>query len=235
MSVFSFKFFDIRQSGSAMKVGTDAMVLGALVDAKQANKCLDIGTGTGVLAMMIAQRNEGVIIDAIEINDEAFKDCLHNFEQSPWSHRLNVQKGDILKCDIQKHYDLIISNPPFYRNTLQNIDDSKSLARHEAHLKSHDLLSVISGHLTEVGTCWLIFPYVDLSQWQKEAAESGLFPKKIVSISGKYGDEPNRAVVCFSKNNNETIVEEQLSVRDKEGNYTGEYIQLTENFHGKTL
>ena len=131
MSNFRFKQFEITQNDNAMKVGTDAMVLGSFVNSHGRKKGLDVGSGTGVLSLMIAQNNSDISIDAVELDALSAAEGELNFKNSPWPERLKTHHCDFLEYETEEKYDLIVSNPPYYQTTLVNNDDRKANARHE--------------------------------------------------------------------------------------------------------
>ncbi len=141
MSVFKFKHFSVKQSDSAMKVGTDAMLLGAFVETENKTQALDIGTGTGVLSLMLAQKNETLQITAIDIDELSAKEALINFQNSSWTNRLNVYHADFLSFKTENQYDLIVSNPPYFSTTNENKDERKAQARHISSLEIKPLPS----------------------------------------------------------------------------------------------
>ena len=151
MSAFQFKNFKIVHDRSIMKVGTDAMILGSLIKVDKSSRGLDVGTGSGILALMVAQKNDSIVIDAIEKDYDSYLDCKQNFEASNWSNRLNPIHGDFLSFSAQGKYDLIISNPPFYQSRLKNEDPREASAKHEDSLPMDQLIERSSEILKESG------------------------------------------------------------------------------------
>jgi len=138
---FQFKQFGIQQDKAAMKVGTDGVLLGAWVSlASKPLSILDIGAGTGLIALMMAQRSDAELIDAIEINDEAYEQAVENFENSDWGDRLFCYHASLQEFsdEIDDTYDLIISNPPFYTSTYKELSKERALARHAESLPTHE-------------------------------------------------------------------------------------------------
>lgn len=235
MSIFHFKHFSISQANATMKVGTDAMLLGALISSKGKERGLDVGTGTGVLALMLAQRNEHLTIDALEIDQDASLEAKFNFDQSKWSGRLHSIQADILDFSTVEKYDLIFSNPPYYQNSLQSDDARVARAKHESFLPADRMLLAVDNLLAESGEFWIIVPAEHgQSSWVKSCMKLGIHLKKVISIHGKEADAVKRSVYCFSRFES-VIAESDLTIRTSDGDYTDAYIQLTSEFHGVDL
>ena len=234
MSIFKFKHFEINQSESAMKVGTDSMILGAFINSEDKKTGLDVGAGTGVLSLMITQLNSEIEIDAVELDEKSAEECKLNFNNSSWSKRLEVVTANFLDFTPEKRYDLIFSNPPFYTSTLLNSDSRKANARHEKSLPIELFLKKIKNLLTPEGEFWIIIPSNDYVRWYIPAETEGLRVAKKINISGKTATESNRFILCFDFT---TILskEQSFSIRDANGKYTQEYIELTKSYHGKKL
>ena len=232
-SIFAFKYFNVLQEKSALKVGADAMLLGALVDTSNSGCALDIGAGTGVLSLMLAQRNEDLKIDAIEIDADNVTDCQINFSQSPWSNRLRLIYSDVLELVPATRYDLIVSNPPFYSNSLPNADPRMARSKHEAFLPISSLMVWMAKNVKSDGSCWIIWPF-DAFEILTVALEENQFYLYSKHVIYSKPNRPSRLVLQFGllpKN----IKMGELVIRDKEGNYTPEYIELTKDFHAVDL
>ena len=172
---FSFKQFTIYQDRCIFKVGTDGVLLGAYADVSGIKTILDIGTGTGLIALMLAQRSEAEIT-AIEPDLNSFEQACSNVRQSKWSHRIRVINTDLQNFMTEsKQYDLIISNPPYFIDALKNPDPGKAAARHNVTLNNIDLLRGISGLLTDDGLAQVIMPYDEGSILIAEAHEFGRY------------------------------------------------------------
>ena len=162
---FQFKQFTIHQDKSAMKVTTDGCLFGAWVADKMTNEafknnnCLDIGTGTGLLALMLAQKNPNLSISAIEIDIDSFEQASKNIADSPWSPGIKIVHGDIKKFQLSEKFDLIISNPPFYKNELKGDNTKKNIAHHDEGLLLPELLTFIKNNLSPEGTFYLLLPF----------------------------------------------------------------------------
>jgi tRNA1Val (adenine37-N6)-methyltransferase len=233
VSFFQFKHFSIQQSRSALKVGTDAMLLGALIDTTGKTNALDIGTGTGVLSLMVAQKNDHLIITAIDIDAESLEDCRENVKNSSWGERISVLQEDILQFQSQRTYDLIFSNPPFYQNSLLSSDQRVAASKHADQLSFDRLFQKVSELLSEHGRFWAIFPGEYDDQIIELSLKNGLCVGLQIRIEGVPGRH-TRTVFEFS-------VEEVFSatqtlvVRGTKGRYTQDYIELTKAYHDRSL
>jgi len=233
MSTFQFKQFSIQQSRSALKVGTDAMVLGSLINSENKSRGLDIGAGTGVLTLMIAQNNPNIQIDAIEIDADTSLDCKENFADSIWSERLRVIHSDFLGFPFQNKYDLIFSNPPFYHNSLLSSDQRTAISKHSVHLPFDRLFEKVSQILSENGNFWIIVPAEHALTIKEIAKENQLFQANEINVFAKPGKH-SRSILSFSKIENPASLN-SLTIREESGAYTKEYIQLTKDFHFNNL
>ncbi len=233
MAIFQFKEFSIHQVHSAMKVGTDAMILGALIHSSDKKQALDIGSGTGVLSLMVAQRNKQIFIDAIEIDTPSCNECRLNFQTSLWKNRLSVIHSDFLENKFTKKYDLIFTNPPFYVDGLKNLSVRKARAKHADFLPAGMLFEKVSQLLTPDGECWIIIPVSFTNAIKSIAYENQLYPFKEVSILGK-PSSLIRQVLAFSFEDR-VVQKSSLLIRDESGNFSEEYIGLTKDFHSSIL
>lgn len=234
MSVFKFKHFTVQQSDSAMKVGTDAMVLGAFVDTSNKDHLLDVGTGTGVLSLMIAQKNESIEVTAIDIDKAAVQEASLNFRNSNWSNRLTAIHNDFLSHDFEGQYDLIVSNPPFFSTTNENNHARKAQARHVSSLEIKPFIEKVNSLLQEDGHFWLILPYSDYEQWFLQFEECGLNAARKIDIIGKEGNDPIRCVFELVKSSI-TTQNERFCIRNLDNSYSDEYVALTKEFHGTEI
>ena len=234
MSIFKFKFFDIKQIDVPMKVGTDTMVLGSMIDTSGKFSALDIGAGSGVLSLMCAQKNVNLKIDAVELDKKASKECRYNFNKSNFPNEFNSIHINFLNFNTDKKYDLIISNPPFFQSNMGNNDERKSNARHQKSLPKNIFIEKIAYLLLNQGHFWIIVPYEYVQEWINEANKNNLKLNHQTNIRGKEGRGFIRSVLSFSKECNVNIIRE-LTIRDRSNNYTKEYIYLTKEFHFKNL
>lgn len=232
MSVFKFKEFSVQQAASAMKIGTDALIFGSLIAVNQKNTALDIGTGTGVLALMIAQKNPDLQLIGLEIEVEAFLEAQSNFQQSPFHAQLNAVHGDFLEFK-SSPVDLIFSNPPYFENSSKANSSKRNLARHDDSLPLIDLFHRVSELLTQDGHFWIILPATTVDEYLPIAEKIGLYPEEVISIFGKE-NQLIRKVVSFTKHRKSTAFSE-LIVRNSDGTYTNMYKKLTEAYHFNQL
>lgn len=234
MSLFRFKEFELSNERAAMKLGTDSVLLGACVDVNGVKSVLDIGTGTGVVALMIAQRTDESsrpLIEAIDIDLPSVEEAKENFENSPWADRLRVFHSALQDYPL-KEYELIVSNPPFFDNSLLNPDYRKSGARHTFSLSYIDILEYARQCLSPQGRLALILPAEEEKRLIRAAVSYSLYPRSILRLRTVERKSPKRIVIEFSKIRTETIISELTMSRD--GEYTPEYRKLVEAFLLKT-
>ncbi len=173
---FHFKKFSVRHDRSGMKVGTDAALLGAWTDVRQATQILDIGTGTGVIALMLAQRaSESVTIDAVEIEDQAYADAQENIAASPWHDRIHLHHSAIQNFSPSTKFDLIVSNPPYFQKSYKPPTAQRITARHTQQLTFDEILNIAEKLLAPNGKLNLILPFTEGSQFIELAMHKGLY------------------------------------------------------------
>lgn len=226
---FHFKQFVIEQDRCALKVGTDGVLLGAWTECRYAKSILDIGSGTGVLSLMIAQRSAGKI-KAVEIEKNAGEQCSENFKRSTWSEKLectNTSLQNYAGTNKLQKFDLIISNPPFY--SIQEKNTSRNIARSEQELTLKELLNSVSKLLTINGSFSMIFPNVRKLELLETAAGFQLFPCRICSIKGNENSEVKRILIEFRFSKQE-IEESQLTIEKERHNYTEDYKILLKEY-----
>ncbi len=233
MSIFKFKHFEVNQTNSAMKIGTDSMVFGSLIDVEGKSIALDIGTGTGVLSLMTAQRNPQLKITAIEIEANAFEEAKMNFKTSKFDSQLAALHVDFLDYDPETKFDLIFSNPPYFENASKSLNQEKNLARHDDSLPLEVLFEKVANHLTEDGHFWVILPNLTFDTYLEFAKEIGLQLVKQIEIFGKE-NQLVRKIGAFSKINI-ALEHSNLIIRNNDGNYTDEYKKLTIEYHFNEL
>jgi len=233
MRFFRFKQFQITDDHSAMKVGTDAVILGAWTKLQNINTVLDIGSGAGLLSLMLAQRNSASSITAVEIDKGAVDDAKYNFSNSPWSNRLNVVHSDIRSFRAEEKFDLIISNPPFFKNSLLPDFSARAGARHDSNLSLDDLLIFVKQNLAHEGHFALVFPFDRETELLNLAKTIGLFPCKIMHTKNKSSAQIKRSFIEFSYNKNEAVKMDLLEIRNGESEYSAAYKRLTKEFYLK--
>lgn len=232
---FKFKQFTINQDRCAMKIGTDGVLLGAWTSIKHSpESVLDIGTGTGVIALQLAQRSHSETIDALEIDDNAFEQAVENFENSPWGDRLYCYHASLEEFseEIVDKYDLIVSNPPFYNEDFQCDDTARNTARFTDSLSFEELLKSVSKLLTEDGIFTVIIPFREEEKFIVLAKKHGLISNKICKVKGTFSTEIKRSLIEFSFTAKNIIVE-NLVIETTRHQYTNEYINLVKDFYLK--
>ena len=213
---FQFKQFLINQDQCAMKVGTDSVLLGCLVTINDAVNCLDIGTGTGILSLMLAQRNNALQIDAIEIDEQAFMQAKNNFSSSKFSNQIQAHCCALQSFVSLKKYDLIISNPPYFvgKNNYSITNIQRAKARHDNDLSFEDLIHSVIKLLSNTGKFTMILPIAEAINFKELALQKGLFLNKEIFIKAKPSKEPNRIIMEFSLQQKEKITEEFVIYND---------------------
>ena len=232
---FKFKQFTINQERCAMKIGTDGVLLGAWSSINHNPfSILDIGAGTGVVSLMLAQRSFAELIDAIEIDDDTYEQCAENFENSPWNDRLFCYHAslDQFTQEIDDKYDLIVSNPPFYSEDYKSKNTQCDMARFQDALPFINLLESVSKLLTETGIFSVIIPFKEEAKFLKIAEESGLFVKRLTKVKGNQDSDIKRSLIEFSFMKKDFIIDELIIETDRH-QYTEEYISLTKDFYLK--
>ncbi len=230
--IFRFKQFEIAQEQTAMKVGTDGVLLGAWADLSKAKHILDVGTGTGLIALMCAQRQNDASIDAIELDPDATRQATENFNNSKWHQRLNIIQSDFNQFATNNKYDVIISNPPYFDEQSENPDKQRNLARHTATLSLNALIKKSKKLLKENGNIQLILPADKLSQLQQIIEPESLYINKICYVKGHHKAKIKRVLVKISGSQSE-LKEQYLIIEKSRLNYTDDYIRLTRDFYLK--
>jgi tRNA1Val (adenine37-N6)-methyltransferase len=231
MSTFRFKQFDILQDKTAMKVGTDGVLLGAWSDVVNSNSVLDIGTGTGVISLMIAQRSSAKITP-IEIEENAYFQAKQNFEKSKWIDRFEVYHTSLQNFKPEHKFDTIVSNPPFFNNSQKTPNESRNFARHTDSLSFDELLKFTSENLSDIGKASFIIPYDSENQFLVIAKDNKLFANRICRVKGKEDSPIKRSLIELSFQNNKCDVN-YLTIEISRHVYTQDYINLTKDFYLK--
>lgn len=233
---FQFKKFTVWHDQCAMKVGTDGVLLGAWVAVDGAKRLLDIGTGTGLVALMLAQRSSPEArITAIEIDPHAADQANENVSRSPWAHRIDVKRQDIKSYVAAEKYDTIVSNPPYYKNALRCPDEQRSAARHDECLTYEQLLQAVSMLLEAKGEFTVVIPMDVAEEFQAAAARYALCPIRLLRIATKPGASPKRILITFAFESAHlgSLEEKELLVEKSRHCYSSEYIALTRDFYLK--
>lgn len=233
MSVFRFKRFDVSNSRSAMKLGTDSVLLGSCAPvASRVKKVLDVGTGTGVVALMLAQRlseknGDGFKIEGIDVDEPSVVEASENFANSPWAGNLSVEQCALSNWP-GKEYDLIVSNPPFFDDSLLNPDERLSEARHTVSLSYRELCEYASGSLAEQGILSMVLPKDVQKSLARVAASFGLYLLEEVEVRTTSGKAAKRMVISFSKEKRNWQKKELVMMEN--GSDTAQYRALMEPF-----
>jgi tRNA1Val (adenine37-N6)-methyltransferase len=231
---FRFKQFTINQDKCVFKVGTDGVLLGACADLEGARHILDVGTGTGLIAIMAAQRSFANIV-AIEPDYASYAQAVENVIKCKWKDRIEVKNEDLVKytTSCQVKFDVIITNPPYFRDSLKNPDPDKSATRHTFSLTSFDLLQNSLKLLTDEGNIQLILPYAEGTLFIAEASTFGLFCTRIIKIKPYPSGEIIRLIMKFEKKRKPAI-ESFLTIETGTRHaYTEEYKEVTRDFYLK--
>lgn len=219
-----------------MKVGTDGVLLGAWTPIENnLFSILDIGTGTGIIAMMLAQRSNAEQIDALEIDEEAYEQAVDNFENSPWSDRLFCYHAglDEFIDEPEDEYDLIVSNPPFYSEDYKTDHSQRDIARFQDALPFEDLIEAADLLLSENGIFSVIIPYKEEERFIDLCAEVELFPIKITRVKGSHKTQIIRSLLAFKRFELPVLDANELVIEISRHEYTDEYVELVKDFYLK--
>lgn len=244
MGVFHFKRFSVDDSGSAMKIGTDGVLLGAWAKADGAGAIVDVGCGTGLIALMMAQRYDGVSVLGIDVDASACKDAVANVDASPWNDRIVILNDDVLAMDIASlvrrsecilpHPLCIVSNPPFFTETLRSPDASRALARHGEGLGVGSLIEWAARMMTETGDrLSFIAPADHDDDIQYRLSLHRLTPVRMTDVITREGREPMRRLYEAARDSDVCAhcVSDTLVIRHADGSYSQPYIDLTGHFY----
>jgi len=239
---FKFKEFTVKQDKCAMKIGTDGVLLGAWASLKNnPNSILDIGSGTGIIALQIAQRSDAEIIDALEIDDNAYEQTVENFENSDWGDRLFCYHASVQQFinEIDDKYDLIISNPPFYNDDFETKSKARNTARFTSSLSFNELLISVSKLLEKDGLFSTIIPFKEEQHFIELASKAHLFPSRMCRVKGTPKSKIKRSILEFSflampDGRQESEIEiTELIIELERHQYTKEYVALVQDFYLK--
>ena len=227
MKPFRFQKFDIIQHENVFRVGTDGVLLGALCQVENAQKILEVGTGTGLISLMLAQRNANAKITALDLNEDAVKLAQENFKNSPFSKRLQFFHQDFKTFESQKEYDFVVCNPPFFEenNSVKDI-----LARQQVELTFRNLIEKASKILSSEGIFSVIIPSESAQEFENLAEDFDLYLVRKVNIFGIENGVLKRNVLEFSKKKSalETL---DFTIEKSPRKYSDQYLELTKEFH----
>ncbi len=228
---FRFKQFSLDDGNSAMKLSTDAVLLGAFASVNDVHTCLDIGTGSGIIALMIAQKSE-CKITGIDIDDGSIGDAKLNFENSPWSDRLTAIQTALAahSQETNTQYDLIVCNPPYFINSEPSPYSRKNISKHNHLLELPEMIRHTSQLLDTNGRCAYILPYSERNHILDLATKEGLFLYREMIVYPKKSKAANRILIEL-KRINEPMETTSLTIRNEDGSYTSEYKRFTEEFY----
>ncbi len=230
-SWFRFKQFTIRQNRCGFKVGTDGVLLGAWADISGVRTILDIGTGTGLLALMLAQRS-GARITAIEIDRPSYEEAGQNVAESPWSNRITVTHCSLQEFPADDKYDLVISNPPFFKDSLRPVSESLSISKHDVLLSVDDLAVLVPLLMHKNSMFCLILPVRESYEFEKLGKANGLFLHSVVEIKPTPGHSVKRRLMQFGLSSAFMVVTDELCIeKGDRHDYTQEYRELTRDFY----
>lgn len=229
---FKFKKFSISQGQHGMKVGTDGVLLGAWADLTGCKTILDIGTGTGIIAIMAAQRNAKAMITAIEIMPEAAHQAMANTEASPWGRRINVLCTDVREYSPASSPDAILCNPPYFQRSLTSPDKNRNLSRHDCSLSFEELVNCAVRMSSDLTRFNIILPFVSFGTFTGIAAESGLHLQRMTQVFTRQGKPAKRVLASFGKRHIDGE-QDTLTLEDNQGKATAEYVRLVKDFYLK--
>lgn len=227
--IFRFKQFQVDQTGCAMKINTDGVLLAAMLQATAPKTVLDIGTGTGVIALMLAQRFEHARIHAIEIDAAAAHTAEGNFRRSPFSERLSASHVAIEEFSAPLKFDLVVSNPPYFINDLKSTERKKGIARHTSPQFFSDLAAKVAGLLSPEGLFWFILPVKQAALLIKEAATQQLTVHKFIDLHSDVTKPAFRNIVCLGKHQVEPA-HTHFYIYESEKVYTQAYVNVLKDF-----
>lgn len=230
---FRFKQFEIAQDQCAMKVGTDGVLLGAWADVTNAKYILDIGTGTGVIAIMLGQRNQKAQIHAVEIDESACDQAQENMKNAPWNERLTafpLPIQDFVK-ETSNQYDHIVSNPPFFTGGTFSGNQDRDSVRHTIKLPHSDLLRAVQSLLSPDGKFSVILPFIEGLRFEELAKTYHLYCNRKTEVIPKEGKSVERLLLEFQSEPSDLSTDQLIIQKEGRNDWTDEYIQLTKDFY----
>lgn len=233
---FRFKQFEIMQDRCAMKVGTDGVLLGAwaaITAAAETKRVLDVGTGTGLIALMLAQKLEGANVVGIDIDEQAVEQARMNINNSQWADRMSIVQTSLQDYLPEEMFDIIVSNPPFFIDSLKNPDARRSIARHTETLSMDELAKHTARLLKENGYLFLVLSPEAYKQFQRTSVIYGLREETIIGVRSKAGKPVKRYMIVYRNNTDNINYSENREevIMDDAGRYSDWYKALTEDFY----
>ena len=230
--IFFFKKFGVRDDRSTMRVGTDAVLLGIATRVSEASNILEVGTGSGVITLILAQRSQAWI-DALEIDEASVVQARENAGASPWSDRLRVIHSSLQEYVNSCHitYDLIVSNPPFFSRSFKSNVEKRNLSRHDDLLTFEELLDASVRLLADSGQFWVILPVREGMHFRQKAAAAGLHLHSLLHIIPREGKEANRNIMAFSRHRAIILTEDSLTLRGMDNEFSQEYKAFARDFY----
>ncbi len=230
---FRFKQFLVHHDLCSMKVGVDGVLLGAWADVNNCASILDVGTGSGLIALMLAQKNSSATIHAIDIDDSAFQQTKINFDLSPWKNRMVLHKGDFSVFESAQKFDLIVSNPPYFSNSSLSSDSSRNIARHNITLSLEKLIERANFLLHPQGKLCIVYPFENLAEVESITDKMHLSIKKLTLVKPNASKSPKRILVEITKESSADRTENELMIEVRPNEFSQEYTTLTKDFYLK--
>jgi tRNA1Val (adenine37-N6)-methyltransferase len=229
---FFFKQFKVEDGLSTMKIGTDAVLLGASAGVENAEEILEIGTGCGVISLILAQRSYARI-DAIDIDGDSVKQAEVNVMNSPWNDRITIIHKSLQEFTRQtkRKYDLIITNPPFFSRSLKSEQSKRNISRHNDSLSFRELIQCSSLMMTDKASLWVILPARESREFISTALTSGFFIHSMIRIIPKPGKEYHRVILQIKKTHSLQPEEKNLTIKNTDSSYSMEYKELTKELY----
>lgn len=229
-SLFEFKQFSLYHGNPGLKISTEACLFGAWASQKARGNCLDIGTGCGLLASMLAQANPTCTLKALEIHPEVAKVASENFQNGPFKGRLQAIEANLLTFNTVEKFDFICSNPPFFTNHLASSDEAKHMAIHADHLSPADLAKAIDKLLQETGEFAVLYPADVLALFEQSLNANGLFIHEKVTIHSN-PSSPVLRVMASGSRETRIIKEGRINIKTDQGDYSPEFIELLRPYY----
>ncbi|WP_026135830.1 tRNA1(Val) (adenine(37)-N6)-methyltransferase [Nafulsella turpanensis] len=228
---FQFKQFKVGQERCGMKVSADACVLGAFTRLPSAGRILDIGAGTGLLSLMLAQSHPNAFIDAVELDQQAYEQAKENIAASPWTDRIELHPCAIQEFKPAQPYDLIITNPPFYPSHLPSSDPKRKLAFHQESLDFPALVKACATMLAADGICSVLLPVRQAKEFSSMATDFGLYPLHELLLYHSPGHPPHRSITLYHRHQTKSPSVDRLFVRLNDNSYSPAYQQLLQPYY----